>query len=570
MPRQRAKSTVLAPLTIDEHRLSIPALSTLYTTHIDSTDVYKSKGLTSHQQRINVDKFGSNAVPPPHHPPLFILYLTHLKNLFTVMLFLAGTLSIVAFIVSGFFYNLYVGITFYIIALINAALEFYQEYQADRILKSFMRLVPDTALAIRDGATAPVNVDTLTRGDLVLLKMGDKVPADARLIMAQSMKLDLSSITGESEAADRDALTSSSDTDIRNASCIAFSGAKVMSGEGVGVVIRTGTESFIGRIANLAVNTEPVPTQLVQQIEVFVRRIVTVGITLGTRMCVCIFIVIIGITYMVISFSRGLPVTNTFDVAIGVFVSFLPQGLPATITLLLTIGLKRMAKKNVLAKTVNAVETLGTLTLLATDKTGTLTKNQMKADKVWINMNEKSIDDGEDASSGDGDTMGMLVECASVCSQSRIIEATEEEEGGNSITRRASERTIGAQSSTTDPANIAFTPSGVMLKIYGDATEVGILRYCCTIVNPMDLRKNAEKVHEIPFNSVNKFHLKIVRREGGQITAYLKGAPERVLRRCSQAIGRAFQEVQTTIVLNLCEIEGASGWHVHGNLYASI
>ena len=156
------------------------------------------------------------------------------------MLFLAGTLSIVAFIVSGFFYNLYVGITFYIIALINAALEFYQEYQADRILKSFMKLVPDTALAIRDGATTPVNVDTLTRGDLVLLKMGDKVPADARLIMAQSMKLDLSSITGESEAADRDALTSPSDTDIRNASCIAFSGAKVMSGEGVGVVIRTG------------------------------------------------------------------------------------------------------------------------------------------------------------------------------------------------------------------------------------------------------------------------------------------------------------------------------------------
>lgn len=283
MPRQRAQSTALAPLTIDEHRLSIPALSSLYSTHIDATDAYKSKGLTSDQQRINIDKFGSNSVPPPHHPPLFILYLTHLKNLFTVMLFLAGTLSIVAFIISGFFYNLYVGITFYIIALINAGLEFYQEYQADRLLKSFMNLVPDTTLAIRDGTIVPVNVDTLTRGDVILLKMGDKVPADARLVMAQSMKLDLSSITGESEAVDRDALTNSSDTDIRYATCIAFSGAKVMSGEGVGVVIRTGAESFIGRIANLAVNTEPVPTQLVQQIEVFVRRLVTVGLTLGTQ-----------------------------------------------------------------------------------------------------------------------------------------------------------------------------------------------------------------------------------------------------------------------------------------------
>src|ERR1700731_1912297 len=117
MPRQRAQSTGLPPLTIDEHRLSIPALSSLYSTHIDTSDAYKSKGLTSDQQKINIDKFGSNAVPPPHHPPLLVQYLTHLKNLFTVMLFIAGTLSIITFIISGFFYNLYVGITFYIIAL---------------------------------------------------------------------------------------------------------------------------------------------------------------------------------------------------------------------------------------------------------------------------------------------------------------------------------------------------------------------------------------------------------------------------------------------------------------------
>ena len=328
------------------------------------------------------------------------------------MLFLAGTLSIVAFIISVFWYNLYVGISFYVIALINAGLEFYQEYQASVILKSFMQLVPDTALAIRDGKIGSINVDTLTRGDVILLKMGDKVPADARLIMAQSMKLDLSSITGESEAVDRDAETSPMGTDLRHASCIAFSGAKVMSGEGVGVIIRTGAESFIGRIANLAVNTEPVPSQLVRQIEVFTRRIVTVGISLG-------------ILYMAIGFSRGLSVTYNFDVAIGVFVSFLPQGLPATITLLLTIGLKKMAEKNVLAKTVHAVETLGTLTLLATDKTGTLTRNEMEANKVWINMTENSVD-SSDTTKTDG-TMKMLVECACTCSQSRIIEA---EEGG--------------------------------------------------------------------------------------------------------------------------------------------
>ena len=203
-----------------------------------------------------------------------------------------------------------------------------------------------------------------------------------------------------------------------------------MSGEGVGVVIRTGSESFIGRIANLAVNTAPVSTQLVQQIEVFVRRIVTVGITLGTHKCVyytdIISFTIIGITYMVIGFSRGLSVIYNFDVAIGVFVSFLPQGLPATITLLLTIGLKRMAEKNVLAKTVHAVETLGTLTLLATDKTGTLTKNEMKADKVWINMRRRVLIDATDTDTGDRDTMEMLVECACVCSQSRILEGTEE------------------------------------------------------------------------------------------------------------------------------------------------
>ena len=221
MPRQRAQSTALPPLTIDEHRLSIPALSSLYSTHIDTTDAYKSKGLTSDQQKINIDKFGSNSVPPPHHPTtLHSLLDTLEESIHSNALFIAGTLSIITFIISGFFYNLYVGITFYIIALINAGLEFYQEYQADRILKSFMNLVPDTVLAIRNGTIAPVNVDTLTRGDVILLKMGDKVPADARLVMAQSMKLDLSSITGESEAVDRDALTNPADTDIRNASAL--------------------------------------------------------------------------------------------------------------------------------------------------------------------------------------------------------------------------------------------------------------------------------------------------------------------------------------------------------------
>ena len=150
-----------------------------------------------------------------------------------------------------------------------------------------------------------------------------------------------------------------------------------------------------------------------------------------------------------------------------------------------------------------------------------------------------------DVDASNTDAMKVLVECASVCSQSRIIEGEKGRVRVSVPKGRFSRRANDTRQSVDmdEHAKMAFPPSNVMLKIYGDATEVGILRYCCIFLNPMNLRQRVEKVHEIPFNSMNKFHLMVVRRkENDQRIAYLKGAPERVLRRCKEAIGGTFEE----------------------------
>lgn len=415
-----------------------------------------------------------------------MLYVQHLRNLFSFMLFLAGILSITSFIISRFFYNLYTGLIFIAVAFINAGLEFYQEYQSAVILRGFMQLVPEKVLATRAGVNQQLSLDALVRGDIIRLKAGDKVPADARLVTTTDMRLDLSSLTGESEPVERYAATE--DCILAESTNIAFSGALVTSGMGTGIVIRTGRDSFIGRIANLAVAARPTGSHLGRQIKVFVRYIVTIGITLG-------------ITYMVVGFSRGLPVTLNFEVAIGVFVSFLPQGLPATITLLLTIAAKRMAARGVLAKNVHAVETLGTITILATDKTGTLTQNVMAATRLWIDahlVDAESLGGDELATAS---ASALLIECAIGCTHARF----DASQGGVDWQQRT---------------------------IFADATEAGIIRFAARFTDPAEGVRRRRTLVEVPFSSATKYQLAVVKADDAT-KAYAKGAPERILSFCS-------------------------------------
>lgn len=385
--------------------------------------------------------------------------------------------------------QVYLGVILILVSFANAFIDFYQQYRTAAILESFMSLVPPEATVIRGQALQSIAAAALVKGDVLYIKAGDKIPADCRLFNVTDLKVDNSSITGESEAQERNL-----SMEIENpleAPNLVFSGTMATNGEGYGIVIRTGDQSVLGQIAKLTIGEEAPHSQLTKEIDLFVRIIAVVAV---------ITAVIFFIMGLVIGYDIGI----TFSFAIGIFVAYVPQGLPVTVSTLLTIAAKRMAKRNVLVKNLHAVETLGSITLLATDKTGTLTQNKMSVVGIWINdtfyATNESVTAQDPLLPSDTPLLDVLIQACSLCCKSKFNEAEHD--------KPLSERTI-----------------------LGDATEVGILRFACQHVDVPSIQAGYRKVFEIPFSSQTKWHL-TVNQVDGENVAFLKGAPERVAKMC--------------------------------------
>lgn len=325
----------------------------------------------------------------------------------------------------------------------------------------------------RNGRIQQISSSDIVVGDLLLLRLGDKIAADSRVIYASDLKVDNSILTGESEPVDRDAEIDRSGT-IFEARNVVFNGTTVSSGEGVAIVIRTGKASEIGKLTLLNETSVVVESQLSQEMTAAVRGLVTTGLITGT-------------TLMIVSFSQGFGLAVSFELAIGSFLSFLPQGLPSTITTLLTVAAKRMAKKNVLVKNLQGVETLGAITLLATDKTGTLTMNRMDVVEVWeASENPKDLETIKNS--------GIKSEIIQVCKSCSNVRSLEDG------------------------------------RLLGDATEKGIFRFIQNLgIKDSDKRAN---IFEIPFSSATKWHLVVKSIDNEKKMILMKGAPEKVFSFC--------------------------------------
>ncbi|OAQ58015.1 aminophospholipid-transporting P-type ATPase [Pochonia chlamydosporia 170] len=326
--------------------------------------------------------------------------------------------------------------------------------------------------------------------------MGDKNPADILVFSASDCSVDNSSLTGESEPQER-----TKENNMQNpleASNIMFNSTLVVSGEAYGIVIRTGDRTVLGQIAHLTAGEEKMRSPLAHEIDNFVRLIATIAIVTA--------IIFFGIAFPVNNNNASLAI----NFAIGIFVAWVPEGLPATVTMLLTIAAKRMANQNVLVKDLQGVETLGAITLLATDKTGTLTRNQMTAANIWIcgELYETSASAGVEKNIARLESPGVMdiLHIFALCSRAK------------------------------------FDRTDVPIKdreILGDATESGLIRYAAERLNNFDrLVEEHHKVFELPFNSDTKWHMTIHKKahSNGPLTLYIKGAPERVWRLCSRIL----------------------------------
>ncbi|OLY79178.1 Sodium/potassium-transporting ATPase subunit alpha-2 [Smittium mucronatum] len=452
-------------VNITEHLLTLNEVSQKYNTSINFSEIETSHGLEkSVAERLLIEN-GPNILTPPKSKSIFEQFFECLNNLFNILLIIAGILQ-------------------YVLLGIDP-----KDNQSSN-------MIPTTCICIRDGSQSEINASELVLGDLVFVRMGDKVPADLYVIQSEDLKVDNSSLTGESEPQERFAKNTM--TSPLEATNLVFNGTHCVSGRCYGIVIRTGDETVLGQIANLTNNAGERKSPLALEIDKFVKLIAGVAIVTAI-----IFFIVGQVINNNISFS--------VNFAIGMFVAWIPEGLPATVTMLLTFAAKRLSKRQVLVKNLKGVDTLGAITLLATDKTGTLTRNQMTVAYLWSNGRIVS-------SSQTGD------------SEIEVFESPDE---------------VGIKNilySCTLCSSAKFDRKDVPIDkrvILTDATEAGLIRFAGLKLNDFDqLVKDYPKVFEIPFNSTNKWMMTIHRapHQSGLYTMYIKGAPERVLSLCSSII----------------------------------
>lgn len=433
-------------------------------------------GLSEAAARRKLEEHGPNELHVRGDTPEVIKFLRQFRNFFALLLMVGGLLAVLAEQLDPGQGNLYIAIALISVVLLNAVFTYVQEHQSEQIMESFGKMLPAMATVLRDGATRRLQAEYLVPGDVIILHEGDRVPADGRVIESFQMKVDQSSLTGESEPQPRD--PNSNHDAILESPNMVFSGTLVQDGRGKVLVCNTGMTTQIGNIVQLTKATAAAETPIHRELRYFIKVISAIAIFLG----IAFFLVSVGI---------GKGAIGSLIFAIGIIVANVPEGLLPTVTLALTMASKRMARKNALVKNLESVETLGSTTVICTDKTGTLTQNRLGVNTIVLGGQEYAATDR-----GISDNPGLI----------RILR-------------------VMALCNDADLADGGFS---------GDATD-GALLMCVNELADLEEIRRARTIAEQPFNSAAKRMITVTRAAADETAhAHLKGAPEVVLEMCDQ------------------------------------
>jgi calcium-translocating P-type ATPase len=338
---------------------------------LTSEEVYSNlttapQGLTEVEANLRIKQYGYNELPEPQTRPLLLRFIDQLTHFMALLLWVAGILAFIS-------HTPELGWAIWAVIWINAIFSFWQEYQAEKALAALKKVLPTQVKVFRDGALCVISARELVPGDVIQLEEGDKISADARLVDAQSLRIDVSVLTGESLPVTR--LPEPVTDEKKRASeamNLVFAGSTVAAGRGLAVVYATGTHTEFGQVAHLTAHVKREASTL----EVQITKIVHIITILAVGMGLSVFL----LSHLLI----GMDVKESFIFGIGIIVANVPEGLLPTVSLALAISVKRMAKRNALVRRLSAVETLSATTVICTDKTGTLTKNEMTVRRLWI------------------------------------------------------------------------------------------------------------------------------------------------------------------------------------------
>jgi len=447
-------------------------------------------GLTTLEAEKRLLEYGLNHFEKRKHGVFISKFLKQFANLFAILLILASLLALFAEKIAPNQGNIYISIALLIVVILNAIFTFIQEYRSEKIMDSFKKMLPQFADILRDNKRQKVLSSLLVPGDIVFLNEGDRVPADGRLITCSQLKVDHSSITGESEPQLRS--IESTNHNILETRNVVFSSTLVESGDGKAIVYATGKQTQIGKIASLTRSTSSVQTPLHREINRFIKIITLLA-------------VLVGIIFFIIGYVIGEPLIGSLIFAIGIIVANVPEGLLPTVTLALSIASRKMAKKNALIKDLESVETLGSTTIICTDKTGTLTENKMEISSVALDLTihplikEKIKQDPN---------FPFLLKTMALCNNAHLD----------------SDKSI----------------------FLGDPTEKALLEFASSF-GPIakDLR-----LEELPFDSKLK-RMVTLNKSGNKKIAYMKGAPEIVVEKCTFFLSQGRMQKLTPLKKNL-------------------
>lgn len=481
-------------------------------------------GLTPEEVSSRLAQHGPNALPePPGRHPL-VRFLAQFNSALIYFL-LAGAAAALAL---G--HHVDAGVIVAVV-LINAIVGFVQEGKAEQALRAIRNMISPHANVLRGNQRVSIHARDLVPGDIVLLEAGDRVPADTRLIRARGMLIDEAILTGESVAAAKNEDPAPPEAALGDRHSMAFSGTTVAAGQGAGIVVSTGPQTQIGRIGRLIAEVEPMATPLLRQVDAFARRFTWLAI--GGAAALFLFAVVV----------RDYGWTDALIAVVALAVGVVPEGLPAVITITLAIGVRRMATRNAIIRRLPAVETLGATSVICSDKTGTLTRNEMTARRLIIARDGACAEievsgigyapEGALSWSSPSDPSGAadrLLRCGLLCNDAHL------------------HAEHGVWRAEGDPME------GALVSL---AVKAGM--------SPALERGNWARQDEIPFDAAYRFMASLHRGPQGEAAIFVKGAPEEVLALCGSpdgalweaAIARAAAEGERVLGFAMKRIEGA-------------
>ena len=361
-------------------------------------------GLSQAEAQQRLSQYGENKLREKPKKTNFQRFLDQFKDAMILILLIAAAISFTVAIVEGNPKEFFEPVLILLIVFINAILGVFQESKAEKALDALKNMSAPHARVIRDGKEMLISSSELVPGDIIRLEAGDFIPADARLLQSASLKAEESALTGESVPSEKDAeAVVDEDAPLGDRSNMVFSGCSVTYGTATAIVTATGMDTQMGKIADLLDNEEDGQTPLQQ-------KLAQLGKYLGfMALGACAIIFLVGIL-------NGLEILHIFMTAVSLAVSAIPEGLPAIVTIVLSIGVQRMVKKNAIIRRLPAVETLGSASVICSDKTGTLTQNRMTLVKAWLD----GQDEPEDISENNSEAIRKLLSYATLCSNGSV------------------------------------------------------------------------------------------------------------------------------------------------------